>query len=383
MNQDNSLSFSPQKRLLSLDALRGFDMFWIVGGGSLVAALAQWSGAGWFEILSIQMKHATWEGFRFYDLIFPLFMFIAGIAIPLSVKSRMETGVDKKTLVLKAFKRMVILVVLGMLYNGVFRKGFADARYASVLGQIGIAYFFTYLVVIFSRSFKTSLFWLVGILAGVAFIQLLIPVPGIGAGVLTPEGCINGYIDRMFLPGRLAYGPDGNGVPTGGIFDALGILCIVSATGITLMGTIAGNILQRATLTEYRKTGILAIIGLTLIVVALLLSPFYPVIKKCWTTTYNLLAGGLSFLLISLFYLVIDVWHIQKWSFFFRVIGMNAIFIYLLVVITPVGNITDAFIGWAINPMGTAGELVHVLGILAGEWLLLYYMYTKKILIKV
>ncbi|HAZ04375.1 MAG TPA: hypothetical protein DCY97_19730 [Marinilabiliales bacterium] len=149
------------------------------------------------------------------------------------------------------------------------------------------------------------------------------------------------------------------------------------------MGTIAGNILQRESLTEYRKTGILAVIGIALIIVALLFSPYYPIIKKCWTSTYNLLAGGISFLLIALFYLIIDIWHIQKWSFYFRVIGMNAIFIYLLNAIVPVGNVTDAFVGWIINPLGDAGKLVHVAGYLAGEWLLLYYMYKKKIFIKV
>jgi predicted acyltransferase len=121
---------------------------------------------------------------------------------------------------------------------------------------------------------------LAGILLGVAFVHLFVPVPGIGAGVLTPEGCINGHIDRLLLPGRLAYGHGGNMVATGGIFDALGLLCIVSATGITLMGTVAGNILQRESLTGYRKTAILAFIGIALIIVALLFLPFYPVIKK-------------------------------------------------------------------------------------------------------
>ncbi|HBL76409.1 MAG TPA: DUF5009 domain-containing protein, partial [Prolixibacteraceae bacterium] len=117
-------STSEKNRLLSLDALRGFDMLWITGGGSLIAVLAEWSGTGWLETLANQMEHATWEGFRFYDLIFPLFMFIAGIAIPLSVKSKLILNVSKKDLILKAFKRMMILIILGFLFNGIFRKGF-------------------------------------------------------------------------------------------------------------------------------------------------------------------------------------------------------------------------------------------------------------------
>jgi predicted acyltransferase len=333
--------------------------------------------------LAGQMQHVTWEGFHFYDLIFPLFMFIAGIAIPLSVRSKLSSKASKNSLVLKAFKRMVLLVLLGFLYNGLFKNGFENARYVSVLGQIGIAYFFASVIVLFSKSFKGILYWLAGILGGVAFLQLFVSVPGIGAGVLTPEGCINGYLDRLLLPGRLAYDSQAAMTAGEGIIDALGLLCIVSAIGITLMGAIAGTILQNAAYTEYRKTGALVIIGLALIVVALLLSPYYPIIKNCWTTTYNLLAGGISFLLIALFYLVIDIWHFQKWSFFFKVIGMNSIFIYLFVRIVPVRNITEFFIGWIISPMGNAGAPISIIGILAGEWLLLYFMYKRNIFVKV
>lgn len=370
-------------RLLSLDALRGFDMLWIIGGGAVITHLAEVSSAGWLKALAVQMTHVRWEGFHFYDLIFPLFMFIAGVAIPFSVRSALSRNTSRRKLILKVLRRMIILVLLGILYNGVFRDGFENARYASILGQIGIAYFFASLIIIFSDSFKTSLFWLAGILIGVSVIQLFVPVPGIGAGVFTPEGCINGYIDRLYLPGRLAYGPEGMMSSGEGIYDALGLLCIVSAIGITLMGTIAGRIIQNKALTEYRKTGVLAITGLILILAGLAISPVYPVIKVCWTTTYNLLAGGISFMLFALFYLIIDVWHLQKWSFFFRVIGMNSIFVYLLVRIISAGTVAGYFIGWIIIPAGEWGDVIRVAGALALEWLLLYYMFRKNIFIKV
>ncbi len=372
-----------KSRLLSLDALRGFDMLWIIGGGALITRLAEVSSAGWLKALAVQMTHVRWEGFHFYDLIFPLFMFIAGIAIPLSVRSAMSRNISRKKLSFKVLRRMIILILLGILYNGVFRDGFQNARYASVLGQIGIAYFFASLIIIFSDSFRTSLYWLAGILIGVSVIQLFVPVPGIGAGVFTPEGCINGYIDRLYLPGRLAYGPEGMLSSGEGIYDALGWLSIVSAIGITLMGTVAGRIVQSSTITEYRKTGILAATGLVLIISGLAISPFYPVIKVCWTTSYNLLAGGISFILFALFYLIIDVWHLQKWSFFFRVIGMNSIFIYLLVRIISMGAVAGYVFGWIIIPAGDWGEVVRATGALALEWLLLYFMYRKGIFFKV
>jgi predicted acyltransferase len=362
-------------RLLSLDALRGFDMLWIIGGSGVITALGEYTDAGWLKALAVQMTHVTWNGFHFYDLIFPLFMFISGIAIPYSVKSALGRNPSKGKLVLKFFKRMVILFILGLLYNGVFQDGFANARYASVLAQIGIAYFFASVIYIFTGSVKATVIWIAGILAGVSVMQLFVPVPGFGPGVFTPEGSINGYIDRLYLPGRLIY--------FNGIFDALGILSVVSAIGITLMGIVAGKILQDKTFSEYGKTGILALTGILLIPAAVLLSPVYPIIKVCWTTTYNLLAGGISFLLIALFYLIIDVWGFQKWSFFFRIIGMNSIFIYLLGRIVPVNSITGFFAGWIIKPLGGLGEIFGALVIVAAEWMLLYFMYKKNVFVKV
>ncbi len=373
--KDSTKTIRDKGRLLSLDALRGFDMLWIIGGSGIVNALAKNSDAGWLKALDLQMTHVTWNGFHFYDLIFPLFMFISGIAIPYSVKSALSKNPSKSKLILRFLKRMVILIVLGMLYNGVFKDGFANARYASILAQIGIAYFFASVIYTFSGSVKSTIFWITGILAGVSVMQLFVPVPGFGPGVFTPEGSMNGYIDRLYLPGRLAY--------FNGIFDALGILSVISAIGITLMGIIAGKVLQDKNFSEYRKTGILALIGIVLIPIAVILSPVYPIIKVCWTTTYNLLAGGISFLLIALFYLIIDVWGFQKWSFFFRVIGMNSVFIYLFGRIVPVDEITKFFAGWIIIPSGGYGEVIGAVVIVAAEWLLLWFMYKKNIFVKV
>jgi len=364
------LRTEPQKRLHSLDALRGFDMFWITGGGFLAITISKMTGIDWLET---QMHHAEWEGFRFEDLIFPLFMFIAGVAIPFSVKTKLEQNVPKKRLFWKVFKRMVILIILGILYNGTFQKGFEDGRIASVLGQIGIGYYFAALIVIYFKSFRARIIWLVGILAGFGIVQLLIPVPGFGAGVLTPEGCINGYVDRLFLPGRLH----------GGTFDPEGILCSLSATGITLMGTIAGNILRKRKTTDWQKIGYLTATGIGLIIMALVFSTFYPIIKKCWTSTFNMLTGGISFILMAFFYLIIDHWKFRGWALYFRVIGMNSIFIYLFVRIIDIQHVTTFFFGWITKPLGAAGDFLILIFGLALIWLLLYYMYKKKIFLRV
>jgi predicted acyltransferase len=363
-------------RLHSLDALRGFDMFWIIGGGELFEAIARCFPNKGFQILAGQMEHVPWAGFHFYDLIFPLFMFISGATIPIAILSKLEKGASKKDMILKVARRMAILVILGIIFNGTLRDGFANARYASVLGQIGIAYFIASLILIHTHSLRARLLWLTGILVGYAAIQLWVPVPGYGAGVLTQEGCINSFIDRNFLPGRMGQGT----------FDALGLLCILSASAVTLMGSFAGQILIKKETETGNKLILLGSVGTGLIILALIINPFYPVIKNCWTTTYNLLTGGISFLLVALFYVIIDVWGFKKWSFFFRVIGLNSIFIYLISVgnLVDVSHTTMSFFGWIVKPLSeNAGELVLVTGGIILCWLLLYFMYRKKIFIKV
>ncbi len=365
-----SIRTEPHKRLYSLDALRGFDMFWITGGGMLAIAVSRLTGNEWLEQ---QMHHVKWEGFRFYDLIFPLFMFIAGVAIPFSVKAKLEKNVPKKTLFWKVFKRMVILILLGILYNGTFKNGFDSGRIASVLGQIGIGYFFAALIVIYFSSFRSRIIWLAGVLIGIGILQLLIPVPGFGAGIITPEGSINSYIDRLFLPGRLH----------GGTFDPEGILCSLSATGVTLMGTIAGNILRKKKSSDWQKIGYLTAAGAVSIILALILSTFYPIIKSAWTSTFNLLTGGISFILLAFFYMIIDHWGFKKWAFYFRIIGMNSIFVYLFTRMTNAWDLSDFFFGWLIKPLGESGNIPHILAGLLVIWLLLYYMYKKNIFLRI
>lgn len=362
----------PRERLYSLDALRGFDMFWISGGGYLATVLAQQSDARWMKAIGEQMEHVPWQGFHFFDLIFPLFMFISGVAIPFALVSKLERKIPRDQLAKKAFKRALILVLLGLLYNGVFSNGFENPRFATVLGQIGIAYFFASVINIYSRSFKQILYWLGGILAGIAILQLLVPVPGFGAGVLTREGSINSYIDQMLLPGRLY----------GGTYDPEGLLCIVSAISVTLMGSIAGHFLRDKKVNDYQKLKTLSLIGVSSIALALLLSTFYPIIKACWTVPFNLLTAGIGFLLISLFYWIIDVKGWKKWSFFFRVIGMNSIFIYLFYHMVDVGKTSKYFFGWTVL-WGDFGHVVSIIGSIMLVWSLLYFMYKKNIFLRV
>lgn len=366
-------------RLASLDVLRGFDMFWIIGGGSLIVALSKALDWGWLNVVAEQMEHVPWEGFHFEDLIFPMFMFISGVAIPYALTSKVEKGTPKSALLKKVAKRAVALILLGFLYNGVFQRGFNSMRLPSVLGQIGIAYFFAATIVIYTKTMKTRIFWLLGILISIAILQLGVPVPGQGAGLLDPVNGINAYLDRLLIPGRL-YGKT---------FDPEGLLCSISAISVTLMGALAGGILRDGAPASARKASRLALTGASLVVAALLLSTFYPIIKAAWTVPFDLLTSGISFMLLSLFYLSIDVknwvndwvWGIGKYKIlFFKVIGMNSITIYMASRIFDFSKASQLFLGF-LDP--ALGNWIVVAGAIALEWMFLYFLYQKKVFLRV
>ena len=364
----------PKSRLLSLDALRGFDMIWIVGGATLINTIERNFPSEWMTKFNAQFLHVPWEGLHFFDLIFPLFMFISGATIPLAILTKLEKGSPKRDQIIKIAKRMILLIILGTIHNGTLRDGFENARYSSILAQIGIAYFFAALIVIHTKSIKSRLIWLVSILVGYAAIQFLVPVPGYGAGDMSKEGCINVYIDTMFLPGRM-------GQVT---YDAVGLLNIFSAIAITLMGSFAGHILRLGKYTGMKKTGILAVIGTVLVIFALIISPFYPIIKNSWTSTYNIIGGGISFLLVALFYLIIDVWGWKKWSIIFQVVGVNSIFIYMFYKMVNISFTSKFLLGWLAKYFSEGAAAVIISsGVLILVWLVLYFLYRKKIFFKI
>lgn len=372
--QTPTLRTKTKERLQSLDTLRGFDMAMLVGGGAIIIALAELTGWGWMEALATQQHHVKWEGFRFYDLIFPLFMFISGVAIPYAINSKLEKGIDKSILFKKIFIRLLALIGLGILYNGALSRGFTNLRYVSVLSQIGFGYFFAALICLYSRSIKGTVYWLLGIMGGVAILQLFVPVPGYGAGTFEPATTINAWLDQLLIPGRL----------NDKVFDPEGVLCIVSAVTITLMGALAGYVIRSGKSLPAKKALYIALAGLGAIVLAQVLSPFYPIIKKMWTVSYVLKAAGVSALLLALFYYVIDVKGSKNWTLFFRVFGMNSITIYMANRIIDFHDISRFFTNWtSVHINEQWGALFITIGVLVLQWGLMLFLYKKKIFLRV
>ncbi|MBN1414829.1 MAG: DUF5009 domain-containing protein [Bacteroidales bacterium] len=365
------------ERLGSLDALRGFDMLWITGGEGLIFSLAALTGWPFFEWAEKQMEHVSWEGFVFYDMIFPLFLFIAGVSMPFSFVNRKKRGDSLKSIYLHLFKRLFLLLLLGFIYNGLLHFDFENQRWASVLGRIGLAWFFAAIIVL-NTSVRGQVIWFAGILLSYWAVMKLIPVPGFGAGILTPEGNLGAYIDQQLLPGTFCcyiYG------------DNEGILSTFPAISTALLGALTGHFLitENRRLNGLKKGIIMLSAGIVMLIAGKLWDLFFPIIKNLWTSSYVLFAGGWSLILLAVFYLVIDVWKIRKWSFPFVVIGLNSITIYMLTAgIINFQTMNEFFFPGVIKFFSeTVQPMISSLCYILCVWVFLYILYRKKIFLKV
>jgi predicted acyltransferase len=364
-----------QKRLLSIDTLRGFDMLLIAGGGTFLVLLEGKTGSGFIDVIANQLHHVPWHGFAFYDFIMPLFLFISGVSLSFSLTKGKSMGLTKPQLYKKVFIRMLILIGLGMIYKNSPIPFFdlSAIRFGSVLGRIGIACFAT-AILFLNFSWKTRLLFVGGILLCYYAALFLIPVPGFGAGDLSMEGNLVGWFDRTFLPGRLL---------DGGIYDELGLLTQFPALCITVFGSIAGDILRRDDSGD-KKTIVLVIGGLAAIALSLLWNMHFPINKKLWSSSFILLTSGLGFLILALFYWVIDVKGYKKWTFFFKVIGMNSLTVYYAYHFVDFSKMSQMLIGGLYAPLSEEWQpVIQALGALALVWLFLYFLYKKGIFIKI
>lgn len=365
------------QRLQSLDALRGFDMFFIMGGGSLFIALATLIPTPFFQSVAAQMHHARWgAGFTVEDIIFPLFLFIAGISLPFSLAKQREHGMSETAIYKKIIRRGITLVVLGCVYNGLLNFDFETQRYASVLARIGLAWMFGALIFVNTRTI-TRVGIVAAILIGYWLLLAFVPAPdGNGAGVFTSEGCFACYIDRLLLPGRL----------NNGNFDPEGILSTLPAIGTALLGMFTGEFikLQKEGLTETKKVLYLLCGGAVLLVIGLLWGLFFPINKYLWTSSFVCTVGGISMLLFALFYYVVDVKGIRRWTLFFTVIGMNSITIYLAQVFVDFTFTTNSIFGGLISLMPESAQpLFGAIAYIAICWGFLYFLYRQRIFLKV
>ena len=368
-----STQSDPSKtRLLSLDALRGFDMFWIVGAEELVRGLQKITSGGLLGLLAEQLHHKAWEGFHFEDLIFPLFVFIAGVSLVFSLEKTLRES-DRRTATLRILKRSALLYFLGILYYGGFSTPFEKIRLLGVLQRIALCYLFSGLLFCYLKP-RALVGTCLGLLLGYWALMSFVPVPGHGAGHFAEGANLANYVDQQFLPLRKHDGDH----------DPEGLLSTLPAIASCLLGVFAGLTLRNPTFNDRKKVTQLIIIGLSCLAAGWAWHWNFPVIKKLWTSSFVLVAGGYSYLLLAAFFQIIDVWKFQKWAMPFVWIGVNPITIYFGGHFIDFEAMAKLFVGGPIGAaFGQYQTLVLALSTLGFGFWFLRFLYQRRIFLRV
>jgi predicted acyltransferase len=373
----------PTQRLVSLDALRGFNFIWILGGDGAVIALADMMRAHGGTLGSVgrvlrdQLTHPYWQGLRFYDLIFPLFVFITGVAITLSLPRLVEREGRAKAH-LHVLRRALILYLLGIIYYGGLSRGWDQIRYVGVLQRIAFCYLAASILLL-NVGWRGLIAATVTLLVGYWALMTFVPVPGIGAGSYAPNANLANWIDTQFLPGRM----------WDKTRDPEGLLSTLPAIATCLIGVLAGLVLKRDALAPTQKSVWLIGGGIAMTAAGCLWALQFPLIKPIWTSSFALVTGGMSLVLLGAFHQVIDVWGYQRWTTVFVWIGSNAIALYILNALMgfgePARRIAGGDFGALLDKMlvpGVGELLVNVvaLGLVIG---LAGYLYRRKVFVRV
>lgn len=372
-------------RLMSLDALRGLDMFWIVGGDRIIRGVAKASDIPVLNALARQFSHVEWEGFRFYDLIFPLFLFMIGVSIPYAFERRLERGEKLRSIYRHILLRVVTLFILGLMVNGnLLTYDIGKIQIYSVLQMLALGYFFAsvfYLHMGWQGQLAVTVLMLAGYWALLAFV----PGPGHVIGEVAPQCNVGDWLNDLLLgawQGRFRFG---------------WILATLGHASTAMLGVFAARVLRSARLTPYGKFKWLGAMGAVCLLAGIVwggwLARWLPglelwgvewndwpiwsrIIKRRWTSGYVLYAGGWSYLMLASFYLVIDVWGARRWCRPFVVIGTQALFAYMVCMLgrKALNAVAGIFLNGLAQYTGAWQEPLTAAGAFAVLWFLLWHV---------
>lgn len=351
-------------------------MLWIVGADSLGSALRHLQGGGpAVRFVGEQLEHAAWAGFRFFDLIYPLFVFMMGVAVTFSIGRLVEIE-GRDAALLRICRRALLLFLLGIFYYGGLSTPFEQIRLMGVLQRLAICYFCTSLLFVYLKPRGLVVAW-VGLLLGYWALLTFVPVPGSGAGDYREGYNLANWIDRVALPWRKLNGDH----------DPEGLLSHLPAVASCLLGVFAGLWLRTPANSDRRKVAGLAAAGALLLVAGWVWGLQFPVIKKIWTSSFVLVAGGWSMLLLAVFYLVVDVVKLRAWAAPFVWVGTNALTIYLLGNIISFSRLARRLgggevAGWFDTHWPGAGNLWLALIGTGVSVLICRFLYQRKIFLR-
>ena len=396
MSHASAPASAPTPRLISLDALRGFDMFWIIGIDGIIEGLYRLLAAGHLTFLDQplnfvagQLRHKSWQGVAFEDLIFPLFIFIVGVSLVFSLSKALGRG-GKWPAIRRIIVRSVLLYLFGlMVYHGFDQPlhGFAGqnhdyhaVRWLGVLQRIAICYLAASLLFCSLRP-RMLLAVTIALLLGYWLLMAYVKVPGVERGSYAEGANVANYVDQHYLGG---YKWDDD-------HDPEGYLSTIPAIATCLLGVFAGLLLRDGKFKPYTKVVLLVVGGAALVGVGyawgFVPSPaHFPVIKKLWTSSYVLFAGGYSAMLLGLFYLVIDVWKLRGWAIPFVWIGTNAITLYMVAELGFADRVAQLIVGggrYQVPIFGTAQTLITATLALVLILALARFLYRRGVFIRV
>jgi len=373
------------KRLLSLDVLRGFDMFFIMGFSSLVTGVCTAFGCGDGFWLVDQMRHPAWMGLTQHDTIFPLFIFIAGVSFPFSMAKQLERGRTKGEIAWRVLRRAAVLYLLGMVFERYFMG--VPFRFGSVLGRIGLAWAGASLLTL-AFGVRTRVAVAAAVLVGYWALNLFVPAPDHPlAGVWTPQGNVVCWFDRVFVAPLGRISPGTAELP----FDNQTCLSTFPAMVTALLGVFTGEFVRstQATLSGDRRVLCLLGAALALAGIAALIAfgcgqYSFPLSKVLWSPSFTLAVGAYSVALFAVFHWLIDVRGWWTHVTFFEVIGLNSITIYLAQPLLGLSQLNRLLFGRlsGLFPSPWSGVVLQVSYVLVC-WSLLFFLHRKKVYFKV
>ena len=392
-------------RIVSVDALRGFDMFWIIGGEKVAEALDRLNAGPVVSAIANQCKHVDWEGFHFYDAIFPLFLFLIGVSTVLSM-DRLVASVGRKVALGRVLRRTFLLFAIGVFYYGGLARDWPDVALSGVLPRIALCYGIAASLYLF-LSRRGIVIAIIVSLVGYGLMLAFIPFPDVRlkhevvsknatqAEAETPGKLLAGvtetvhgtyeegynlthYVDFRWLPGKkrnLYYTNEG-------------LLSTIPSVATTLFGILAGWLITSTRLSDRKKVAGLFLGGTAGVIAGLLLGLEVPIIKRIWTSSFCLLSSGFSAVMLGIFYLIVDVWRKQRWCVPFLWIGSNALAVYLAANLIDFNAVAARFVGGDVKRVfdsygatGVGGLLLAIVALLI-PILLAHFLYRQKIFIR-